>query len=86
MFSAKFNVFYKNNKMEKTVNNFIKYIKSTFVENSKIVKNGNSTEISTGKVDISDGSYIELVIRKRIPINEDILNDCDFNIIDVEEA
>ena len=75
MFSAKFNVFYENKKLEKTINNFIKHIKTTFVGNSKIVKNGNSTEISTGKVAIIDGSYIELVIRKRIPINEDIFND-----------
>jgi hypothetical protein len=75
MFSIKFNIFNKNNNLDKTINNFITYMKSAFFSNSKIVKNGENLEISSGKVIIPEGSNIEMVIRKVIPINEEILND-----------
>lgn len=75
MFSVKFYLSKKSGIAEKTINNFIKYVKSTFLEKSKIVKNGDTTEISTGKVAILDCPHIELVVKKVIPIDEDILND-----------
>jgi len=75
MFSVKFNLGDNFSIAKKTVNNFIKYMKASFDENIKVVKDSESIEVCSGKVSITEDYNIELIVKKVIPINEDILND-----------
>lgn len=75
MFSVKFNLGDNFSAAKKTVNNFIKYMKGSFGETIKVVKDSESTEVCSGKVELTEGYNIELIVKKVIPINEDILND-----------
>ena len=75
MFSVKFNMDNNFSNVEKTINNFIKYIRRSFIKEFKIIKDNDSVEISSGKVNSSGDLNIELVIKKVIPINEDVFRD-----------
>lgn len=75
MFSAKFNLGNNFSNIEKTVNNFIKYIRTSFFKEFKIIKDSDTVEISSGKIENKSEFNIELVIKKVIPINEDVFND-----------
>ena len=75
MFSVKFNVNNNFKNAEKTINNFIKYIKKSFIKEFKVIKDSDTVEISSGKISQQDGFNIELVVKKVIPINEDVFRD-----------
>ena len=75
MFSVKFNMDNNFSNVEKTINNFVKYIRTSFIKEFKIIKDSDTVEISSGKIINPDEFSIELVIKKVIPINEDVFRD-----------
>lgn len=75
MFSVKFNIGDNFPNAKKTVNNFVKYMKTSFDENVKVVKDAESTEVCSGKVNLTGDYNIELVVKKVIQIDAEILND-----------
>ena len=75
MFSVKFNLGDNFSIAKKTVNNFIKYMKASFDENIKVVKDSESIEVCSGKVSITEDYNIELIVKKNLNNSVNLVTD-----------